>query len=479
MTASVSRQKRFFGQSLSERRAAILNDPPFKVLMRLSLPTILMAIVSSILPLSDGLFLNNSAGYIVAGAVGVAINVINMLNALSQGLATAGMAMIGQLYGRGDIPAVRQTATQILVFGGACGVGLGILMLPLSYVVGPLVGAKAELQSAIATYLSYYSSAIPFLFMAAIFNAIKNATGQPEATFYRMVMLLVFKSLFNTLYLVVMKLGIIGAAMASLSAYLIIAVWMFYDLFIKESELKLSLKGFRFDGAILKQLLKLGVPTMLNFFMIYLGFFLIDREVVRYGDPALTAQTISGNINAMAFSVPASVGTTITTMVSINIAANQEKQARKSYTSGVLMSLILSAIILILFLPFSSHLVWLFLNNPNLDPSIRATISDIAIRSLDIYTLSVVGFGIYNVTQGAQVGLGKTKIPLIMGVLRIWLIRYLFILVFQHQMGLYAVFWGNLVSNYLAAGIIVITLLRSDWQANLIVSAKEIGERNA
>lgn len=471
------RKGRFFGQSVSERREAILKGPLFKVLLTLSLPTLMMAIVQSCIPLFDGLFLNNTAGYIVAGAVGISVNVINMLNALSQGMATAGMAIIGQLNGRGDMAAVREESRQILIFGASIGVILGALLFPLASFVPALADAKAELSSAITTYLQLYSVVIPFVFMAAIFNAIKNATGQPEVTFYRMIILLVLKILFNTLYLVILDMGVVGAALASLSAYILVAIWMVYDLFFKPGEGRLTLKGFHFRRESIGQLLRLGLPTMLSYFMVYVGFFLINREVVQYGEAALNAQTISSNINAMAFIVPSSIATTVTTLVSINIAARQEDRARSSYFKGLILSEILAAVIVALFIPFAPHMVSLFLNHPFEDPAIKATIADIATRSLNIYTLSVVGFAVFMVTQGAVVGLGKTKIPLVMGILRIWLFRYIFILVFRASMGVFSVFWGNLFSNFAAAVVFVIYLLRCDWNSNIISSAREMGDK--
>lgn len=463
--------KGFLSGSVSERREAILTGNPVQVLLALSFPTLLMALVGSLIPLSDGLFLNNSGGYIVAGAVGVSVTVINMLNALSQGMGTAAMAIVGQLNGRGDFERVRHMITQILVFGLMVGIVLGVLMFPISQVTAQLLNAKAELHDAITTYLSWYAPTIPLLFMAALFNAVKNATGMPEVTFIRMIILLVLKVIFNAIFLTGLQLGVRGAALASLCSYVIVSVWMFYDLAIRKSEMRMTLKGFRFDPIAIRQLVSLGIPTMLSSFMINLGFFLINRETVKFGEIALNAQTISANINAMAFTLPSSVGTTITTMVSINIAAGREDRARRAYWSGMAISQILALLICVIFVPLASQLVHLFLHNPNMSEATRQGILEIAVPSLNIYTGSVFGFAVYMVTQGAIIGLGKTKLPLVMGILRIWLLRYIFILVFGSTMGVFAIFWGNLFSNVVAGLIFMVILLKSNWTSNLI-SAK-------
>lgn len=72
--------------NVQKRREMILNGNILNTLLFLSLPTILMGMVSSLIPLSDGLFLNHTSGYLVAAAVGFGQPIINILNALSLGL---------------------------------------------------------------------------------------------------------------------------------------------------------------------------------------------------------------------------------------------------------------------------------------------------------------------------------------------------------------------------------------------------------
>lgn len=456
-----------FKQDISARRQLILGGSPFRVLLLLSAPTLLMAFVQSLIPLLDGFFLNNDAGYIAAGAVGYSQSIVNMLNALSQGIAVAAMAIIGQLNGRGDMTAVRHASLQTLVFSCLLGVGVAPLSVAAAAILSGLM-TDTGLASGVFLYLSSYAVVIPFLFLAAVFNAIKNATGQPEATFYRMLLLLIAKILFNYLFLRQLRLGIVGASLASLTAYLAIGSWMYYDLFRKPGEMCLSLRGYRFDRAFIARLVRLGVPAMLNSIMMNLGFFLINTEVIRYGATVLNAQTIAGNVSSMAFTLPSSVGTTVTTITSINIAAGQERRARRSFWAGVLICLILSAVMIAIFVPAAPPLVGLFLSDPQMSEQVRAEITAIAVAALNIYMYSVIGFSVYMVAQGAFIGLGKTRPPLIGSILRIWLLRYLFILIFQSSMGYWSVFWGNLFSNTLSAVIFLVYLIRSDWNRNLI-----------
>jgi putative MATE family efflux protein len=291
--------------------------------------------------------------------------------------------------------------------------------------------------------------------MEAIYNAIKNANGKPEATFVRMLLMLLLKFIFNILFIALLHLGLYGAVMSSLSSNLLICIWMFYELFIKKGDDRLILKNFKFDFKIIRRLIKIGIPSILSSLMLNFGFFLINSEIEKYGPTVLTGQGIAGSITSVCFILPSAFGSSVTTMVSMNVGAGQGDKARKSCIQASMVSAATAALLIAIVVPLSSYLTVLFTSDP--------AVLEIANKSLHIYTYSVIGFGICMVQQGAFIGLGRTSIPLVMGILRIWLLRYVFILSTEHFLGFYSVFWGNLFSNYMAAVITTVLIMRIKW----------------
>lgn len=450
----------FLKQNTEERRELILNGPISSTLILLSLPTLMMGLVQSIMPVMDGIFINNIVGTIGASAITYSLPIINMMIALAQGLSVAGTAMIGQMNGRGDYKGAKHVSTQVVVFGFL----IGCIIAPLLYLVAFPISWKvgSEISHDVFLYLSLNSLVIPFLFLESIYNAIKNANGKPEATFIRMVIMLILKTIFNTLFIAIFHMGIMGTVVSSLASNILICIWMFYELFIKEGDDRLILKGFGFDFNVLRKLIKIGIPSMLSSLMLNLGFFLINNETEKYGSIVLTGQGIAGNISSVCFNLPSAFGASVTTMVSMNVGAGQGDKARRSCITGCIISAITAAVLIAIVVPLSPYLTVLFTH--------EADVLDIANKSLHIYTYSVIGFGICMVQQGAFIGLGRTGIPLIVSILRIWFLRYLFILATQHVLGFYSVFWGNLFSNYLAAIITTILITRIKWVS--AISAK-------
>ena len=452
----------FLKQSTEARRELILTAPPLKTLLILSLPALLMSTVQAMMLFTDGLFINRLTSYEITGAVAFSQPIVAMILALSQGLSTAATAIIGQLNGKGAIEQGRKVAAQIFLFT----LLLGTAAAPMLFLLGILIARS--LTSGIAVYvqqyIAWYSIVIPFSFLEAIYNGIKNANGKPEAAFIRMIILFILKVIGNVLFLYIFRLEILGCVLASLMANMLITSWMFYELFMSNTPDRLCIRNFQFDKAIIMQVLRVGFPAMVNYSFLYFGFFLINKEIEKYGAIIVAGQGIASNINALCFNVPASFSSAVTTMVSMHIGAEDARHAKRACFLGCIISCITAVVLISIIVPLSASLTVLFRKEPE--------ILAIANHALHIYTYSIIGFGICMTIQGAFIGLGRTKIPLLLGILRIWLLRYIFVLATEHFLAYNAVFWGNLFSNTVTALIAIILILRTPWISAIMPSKK-------
>lgn len=442
---------------MTSRRNLILNGSVLNTLLLLSIPTFMMALVQSMVPFTDGLFLNRTIGPERTSAITYAKPAIDVMLGMSQGLGVAAMAMIGQMVGIGDTKKVKKISLQILMFS----IFVGIFLIPVSIVIAKYMSTTVAdvMKYDVFLYISLYSVVIPFQFLAAIFNSIKNATGNPESPFYRMIVLLILKILFNTIFLVVLKLEIKGAVIASLFAYVITAIWMYYDLFFKDYLYKLDIYEYKFNKAIVSELIRLGIPSMLSFMMINLGFLLINMEIEHYGRTVLAGLGIAGYINSICFQLPACISTAVTTMVSINIGIKNIKRAKEIFKVGIIISFVIAFFTIIIVLPTTPKLTGMF--------TYKKDVLNIANESLKYYTYSIIPFGVAMICQAVFNAMGKNIVPLIMGFLRVWLFRYLFILVTKAYLGYYSIFIGNLFSNTMAAIVFLILIKNIRWESGM------------
>lgn len=435
----------------------IIEGNIFKTLIFLSIPSIMMGIVQSLIPFMDGLFLNNLIGTQRTASINYAKPAIDLMMGVAIGLSVAAMAMIGQSVGRRDNERVKHICLQILVFS----FGLGFLFIPINILSALLLSKSVDLTRSqdVFVYVALYSSVIPLQFMASIFNSIKNSTGNPESSLYRLLVLLILKVFFNYIFLSILQLDIIGSVLSSFCSYFFTTIWMYYDLFIAKGLYQLKLKDYYFDKSIIINLVRIGIPSMISFMLINLGFLLINMEVKNFGGVVLEGFGIAGIINGIIFTLPSSMSTSITTMISINIGNNQTKKAKRVYLIGMLISIIISIITILIILPTSTPLLRIFTREKE--------VLDLANIVLKIYAYSILPYSLFINSQAVLNALGRNVIPLIMGFLRVWLLRYIFILATKSKLGYGAVMYGNLFSNVVAAIVFIIIITQIKWKTGV------------
>lgn len=440
-----------------ERKQMILEGKVVPNLLRLSFPTMMYGAVQAICPLTDSYFINNYIGRIAGSAVSYSGTLINMISAAALGIGVAGSAIIGQTNGKGDSRRSEQISLQMLVLVFIIGVIMMPVLLGLAFIVKTKVGA--DIATNVEKYLVYSCAIIPITYLEAAYNSIKNACGEPEKPFVRMSFMLVLKLIFNLIFIKQLKWGIFGAVLSTFISNILILIWMVYDLFISPHGSRYSFKGFKNDKNMIAKIIKLGIPSMLNNFILYLGFFLITVQIEKYGTAVLNGQGIANNIMLICYTVPQAFAMGVTTMTAMNIGARNEKKAKLSCIAGNVASVITSVILASIVWLCAEKLAGCFTSDPE--------VMKIIIEYLHICTFSVPAFGILMVNMGAFNGLGKTAIALVIGILRVWVFRYAFMLITDSILYYRSIFWGDLFSNYICAAITVIIALKIKWESEI------------
>ena len=102
-------------QNTAQRRAMIIGGPIPRTILMLSAPALLLGLVQAIIPIIDGLFINNIVGTVAASAIHYSAPLVGIFGALAQGLSVAGMAIIGQAVGKADYADARRVSVQLTV----------------------------------------------------------------------------------------------------------------------------------------------------------------------------------------------------------------------------------------------------------------------------------------------------------------------------------------------------------------------------
>lgn len=442
-----------------DKRKLILKGNLANTFITIAIPMMLISFIQPMNPIIDNLFVSR-IGDTQLAAIGFVNPIINFATAFGTGLGFAGIALIGQCIGREDDAKAKSISLQLIIFS----LVIGVIFAALIMVYGQfaLENLKGQLLLNTKIYLSVISLGVPLNFFNSTYVAVKRAYGETTRPLYLNIFSLGLKAVLNYGMIFIFNLGLIGAAYATIMTNMIIVIIETVDLFVIGSDHRLSFKNFSLEKSTAWMFVKLGFPTALSGSSSQLAFILMNGQAVSYGEEVLTAYGIANSLNSLFFGPMTAAGTALATIVSQNIGAKQSERAREATNKALSITFIASIFLGIILVASSRPLVKLFSNTPE--------IVNHGTTAMQIYSVSIIGWAIFQTQLGAFIGTGQTKVPFYTSVIRIWVIRIPFVYLCQlinPGMQEYIIWYSMLVSNVGVAAYTTFKLKRINWKYKL------------
>ncbi|MFV0519319.1 MAG: MATE family efflux transporter [Lachnospirales bacterium] len=449
--------KKLFNQSSDDRIKIITEGELRKSFLIIALPGILTILIRSVTPLLDGLIIYRFDNEIGGAAISYANSLSNILIMGIFALGVGGSAIIGNYNGTGDKKKALDYSGQLL----SLVVCVSLISIPLIMALSFFLtqGLDEDLKIKIVQYINLTAIAVPFYTIQVVYTSIKSVFGHPEIALMRAIIFVPLKLFFSFLYIAILKLGVVGAGLSSFSAYVIVAIFIIYEIFFKESDEKLELSQLKPQKNAYIKLLTKSWPIVIQDSLKSLSFFLIRFELVRYGALALAAGGIASDINMLFTSFVSCFTSAIIAFVSVNIGAGKRERARQSSVFAIQLGTIIAIVSTVICIAFCKEIVALY--NPTQE------VAEQAIIATKYYASSFIGFSIMFNIGPALNALGLNKASMIIQLLRIWIVRlavlYLLYFLFE-DIGFIAVYISLSVANNVGGLVSYIYYKRINWK---------------
>jgi MATE family multidrug resistance protein len=262
------------------------------------------------------------------------------------GVVTALGPIVGQHFGAGRHRDVGATYAQGLWL--ALGLSaIGFPMLAFAELWLPILQTTARISSAVAAYLRVLSFALPAMLLFRAIFVFNNAVSRPRAMMVVQMSGLLLKLLLNYMFVFapfgLPALGALGCAYASLIVHwslLLFAWWLTQS----ERSYQTFELGYAWPAwVLLKEQLRLGIPSGLSIALEATSFSLLSVLVARLGTTIIAGQQIIMNVAAVCYQVPLALSIATATVTAQAIGAGDLLRARRTALTGIRMALTIGA----------------------------------------------------------------------------------------------------------------------------------------
>ncbi|NJA29717.1 MATE family efflux transporter, partial [Clostridioides difficile] len=416
-------------------------------------PAIIAQIVNVLYNIVDRIFIGRMEnGEVAMAGVGVAFPIIIIITACSY--------LIGM--GGGPLAAIKMgeqnndEAEKIMSNSFSVLVILAIL-LTIGFKIGkePLLWMFGASESTIRysmDYLNIYLIGTVFVQISMGMNTFINTQGFATTGMMTVAIGALINIILDPIFIFGFNMGVKGAALATIIAQGVSAIWVLMFLFGKKSILKIKKKYMIPKASIILPVLGLGISPFIMQSTESLVLIALNSKLQMYGgDLAVGSMAIMSSIMQILMLPNMGVTQGAQPIISYNYGSGQLDRVKKTFKLCLLSCFTYSTILWLLLMIFPAFFVSIFNKNPQL--------LSMTSWSIKIYFAGAFMFGIQIACQQTFLALGKATISLVLALLRkiVLLIPLIFILPTFFNEKLFAVILAEPVADITAATITAIS----------------------
>jgi putative MATE family efflux protein len=351
--------------------------------------------------------------------VGLTESLLSLVFAIGLGLSLSTTAMVARRIGEKDPTGAAVAGVQAIALGLAVSAAVGIPCFFCAPQLLHLMGASPQIVAVGSGYARIAlggSGAILMLFLNnAIFRGAGDAAVAMRLLWVSNIINLILDPCLIFGWGPFPKLGVTGAALATLTGRSIGVAYQFYRLLRGSERIRILRHQIRLDLGVLVRLVRVSLTGILQFAIAHTSWIGLVRIVSIFGSAALAGYTIAIRIVIFVLLPSWGLSNAAATLVGQNLGANQPERAEKSvWRTGFYNMLFLGAIGLI-FTVFAEPIVRLFTQDPLVVP--------LAASCLRIISYGNIGYAYGMVMLQAFNGAGDTVTPTIVHLFGFWFLE--------------------------------------------------------
>ncbi len=342
----------------------ILNGPIWQQILLFFFPIMLGTFFQQLYNTVDAIVVGNFVGKAALGAVGGSTGtLINLLINFISGLAGGATVVIAQSYGKKDMEGIKKGIESGMFLGISLGFILMIIGIISARVLLESMDVTSDILPLAVSYMRIYLLGLVPTMIYNVGSGVLRAVGDSKRPLYFLIVSCFVNIIFDILFVCVFKMGVEGAAFATIISQAVSCVLILFALGKQNTIYYYRLKKIEFDPNYLKKIVVIGLPTGIQSVLYSVSNLFINAQINGYGTDTIAAFTAFGKIDALFWMVSGAYSVAIITIVGQCFGAGKIKRLKKAVNTAIVMYCITSLLIISVCYFGGNYLYALFTND--------------------------------------------------------------------------------------------------------------------
>lgn len=367
-----------------------IRDNPFKAMLILSIPIIILLIFNETYSMIDTYFVS-TLGKTVIVAFGYIAQFYYFLNRTGKGIGRGVSSMITRLIGAEKYENINNIALHGCIIIIILTLLLQLIFLLFSDIILKLIVPESSILPT-HIYLQCLFTFLIFVLSSEYFVELLNSEGETRLSTRIMILGVFLNISFDYIFIVLIKLGILGASLGTVVSFIITTIIFLYIYIIRKSHIiKFKKSAFKFDVSIIIEILKNAIPIILDSLMTTIAGILVLTALKQFAPPStLIAFVLILRVQMLLFTPISGLSRACNIIVGYLFGAKRYKDVLKQMHNSILVSFLINILISVILILFLKIIIGLFTKDPIV---LRETQKIFYVILIDLISFSVIHNG--------------------------------------------------------------------------------------
>jgi putative MATE family efflux protein len=423
------------------RPAFDAQQPVWKIFLLFLVPMMMANVLQSLSGTLNNIFLGQMIGVRALAAASAFFPLMLFLISFIMGLGSGASVLIGQAWGAKQPERVRAIAGTTLTVGILGGLVVALFGGTFAHLLLQQLATPPDIMVDATHYARVFLFAMPGFFAFMLITSAMRGVGDSVTPLYALIVSTVV-GLIATPALIrgwfgLPTLGVSSAAVGAVLSFVVTLIWL--ALYMRQKNHALApnaalFRHMRVDGAILKSVLRIGIPTALQMVIVSIAEVALLSMVNHFGSDATAAYGVGNQVFAYVQFPAMSIAIAASILGAQAIGAGHTEKLGSITRAGIMINFAITGALLVICYAFARPVVGLFTQSP------EAT--EIAVQMLYIMLWSALIFGAAAVTGGIMRASGTVIVPTLLSITAIVLVEVPVAWVLSRRIGINGVWFG-------------------------------------
>lgn len=383
---------------------------PFKLLLKFSIPLIFGNIFQQFYSTVDAIIVGRFLGKESLAAVGSTGSICFLIIGFCLGLCSGFAIPVAQSFGAKNFEDMRRYIGNTVWLSIGASVLFTLVTVVFCRGILLIMSTPEDIIEEAYIYIVIIFAGIPATFLYNIMASLLRALGDSRTPVIFLVLASVVNIALDLFLIVVIPMGVAGAAIATITSQLVSGIACFIFVVKKFHILHITKQDLKIRPDIIRDLLGMGIPMGLQSSITALGAIVLQASVNTLGSIAVAAVTAASRLSGFFSTAFDAIGIAMSTYGGQNIGARKVERLNPGLRAGMIIGSVYAVISLVVIIFFGKPMTTLF---------VEASETEIIAKSYEYLVISAFFFiplAAVNIFRLLIQGIGYSKMAICAGI---------------------------------------------------------------